>query len=372
MAKWGRRGLRFRSFGGGMWTGRPLKRVKTVSWGSKTSASTTSSSGAKWGARAGGSRGKWGKRTPSLSFGAGMRNRSSSNSGGPPGAWGGRPARPRMRRRNFWLIALIVMTLLSIQSFVYIERNLRPPLMNIAKIRVKQVATQAINKAITDQVANQSESDKLIDWKMNSNGKISGFILNYAEHMKITSQTVSTVENTLKDMEDIPEHIPIGHALNSAIISSFGPRVPVKFEPVGAAKVELSTREKDVAINMVLVEVYIRITAEVTIIIPFDTEPELVETEIPISYLLVVGDVPMYYYDNTGKPVGDSAGQAPNISVPLSPGSGVSIQGEDADNKDSGESDASGNASGGEGAAGDTSGEHGNNSAGNAGNTGAE
>lgn len=244
--------------------------------------------------------------------------------------------------------------------------------MNIAKIRVKQVATQAINKAITEQVANQSESEKLIDWKMNSNGKISGFILNYAEHMKITSQTVSTVENTLKDMEDIPEHIPIGHALKSAIISSFGPRVPVKFEPVGAAKVELSTREKDVAINMVLVEVYIRITAEVTIIIPFDTEPELVETEIPISYLLVVGDVPMYYYDNTGKPVGESAGQAPNISVPLSPGSGVTTQGEDADDKDSGESNASGNGAGGEGSAGNTSGEHSDNSTGNAGNAGAE
>ncbi|WP_337102794.1 sporulation protein YunB [Paenibacillus sp. YIM B09110] len=368
MAKWGRRGWRFRSFGGGMWTGRPIRRVKTVSWGSsRPSTPQTSSSGAKWGSRTGASRGKWGKRTSSISLGIGARSRNSG--GAPPSAWGGRPARPRMRRRNFWLIALIVMTLLSIQSFVYIERNLRPPLMNIAKIRVKQVATQAINKAITDQVANQSESEKLIDWKMNSNGKISGFILNYAEHMKITSQTVSTVENTLKDMKDILEHIPIGHALNSAIISSFGPRVPVKFEPVGAAKVELSTREKDVAINMVLVEVYIRITAEVTIIIPFDTEPELVETEIPISYLLVVGDVPMYYYDNTGKPVGESAGQAPNISVPLSPGSGVTTQGENGENKGSSGNNASGSgAEGNEGSSGNASGEHSN----NAGNTGAE
>lgn len=209
------------------------------------------------------------------------------------------------------------MMIFSIQSFVYVERNLRPPLMNIAKIRIKQVATQAINKAITEQVAQRSESEKLIDWKMNSNGKISGFMLNYAEHMSITSQTINTVQSTLSEMKDIPEHIPIGHALNSAIISSFGPRVPVKFEPVGSVKVDLSTRQKDAGINMILVEVYIRIVAEVTIILPFDTEPELVETEIPISYLLVVGDVPMYYYDNTGKPVGESAAEAPNISVPL-------------------------------------------------------
>lgn len=196
--------------------------------------------------------------------------------------------------------------------------------MNIAKVRVKQVATQAINKAITEQVARKSESEKLIDWKMNGDGKISGFMLNYAEHMSITSETINTVQNTFSEIKDIPENIPIGHALNSAIISSFGPKVPVRFEPVGAVKVELSTRERNAAINMVLVEVYIKVVAEVSIIIPFDSEPELVETEIPISYLLVVGDVPMYYYDSSGKPVGENAPAAPNISVPLAPGAGVS------------------------------------------------
>jgi sporulation protein YunB len=226
----------------------------------------------------------------------------------------------------------------SIQSFVYVERNLRPPLMNIAKIRVKQVATQAINKAITEQVAQRSESEKLID----CNGKISGFMLNYAEHMSITSQTINTVQTTLSEMKGIPEHIPIGHALNSAIISSFGPKVPVKFEPVGSVKVDLSTRQKDAGINMILVEVYIRIVAEVTIIIPFDTEPELVETEIPISYLLVVGDVPMYYYDNTGKPVGESAAEAPNISVPLGQAGGEGVTSSTDNSENSSNSGAAG------------------------------
>ncbi|MDF2720097.1 MAG: sporulation protein, partial [Paenibacillus sp.] len=123
-------------------------------------------------------------------------------------------------------------------------------------------------------------------------------MLNYGEHMKITSETVSAVQNVLNGLKDIPEHIPVGQAMDSAIIASFGPKIPIKFTPVGAVKVDLSTRQQDAGINMILVEVYIRITAEVAIIIPFDSEPEVVETEIPISYVLVVGDVPMYYYDS--------------------------------------------------------------------------
>lgn len=334
MAKWGRRSL-WQRIGDGLSDlsgGGSFRRTKTVSWGSgrgkggssKSSSSASRGSGIPWGTRptAGKPAASWGsrRRTRSFTFSLGGAAKRTAQ----PVTWGTKPKepRPRLRKRTLLLWMLVLMMLFMIPSFVFIERNLRPPLMNIAKVRVKQVATQAINKAITDQVAHTSEADKLIDWKMNENGKVSGFMLNYAEHISITSETVQTVQSALNEIKDIPEHIPIGHALGSAIISSFGPTVPVKFEPVGATKVELNTRERNAGINMVLVEVYIRVAAEVSIIIPFDTEPELVVTEIPISYLLVVGDVPMYYYDGTGKPVGDSAAQAPNISVPLQQGNG--------------------------------------------------
>lgn len=227
-----------------------------------------------------------------------------------------KPPRRKRRRRWLWIILIAIM-LLSFQFFIFMERNLRPPLMNIAELRVKQVATQAINKAISEQVAGREGLEDLIDWKMSESGKVSGFAINYTEHMRITSETINTVQTTLQDVKNVPERIPIGRALGSAILSSFGPRVPVRFEPVGAVKADLHTRQEDVGINNVLVEVYIRVTTEVAIIIPFDTKPQIVEAEIPISYLLVVGDVPMYYYDNKGNPVGSSAGGAPNIAVPM-------------------------------------------------------
>ncbi|MFB9324852.1 sporulation protein YunB [Paenibacillus aurantiacus] len=230
---------------------------------------------------------------------------------------------PRLGRKQFWLIMLALAAVLIFQFFVFVERNLKGPLMNVATIRVKQVATQAINKAITEQVASGTETEKLIDWKMNASGKTSGFMINYAEHMRIRSETTQTVQETLGELGEIPEHVPVGQALGSAIIASFGPRVPVKFEPLGSVKVDLFTRQKEAGINNILVEVYMRIIAEVSIIIPFDTKPEMVETEIPISYLLVVGDVPMYYYDNKGNPIGDSAQGAPSITLPSGNTGGV-------------------------------------------------
>lgn len=195
--------------------------------------------------------------------------------------------------------------------------------MNLAKVRIKQIATQAINSAIADHVAKGTDAEQLMDWKMDNNNKITGFVLNYNEHMRITSEVIKTVQGELNNLESISEHIPVGQAMNSAILASFGPDIPIKLLPVGSVKVDLNTRSQNVGINMVMFEVYVHIITEVSVIIPFDSETEIVETEIPISYSLVVGDVPTYYYDNKGNPVGSTNGtNPPSITLPTIPNAG--------------------------------------------------
>lgn len=215
-----------------------------------------------------------------------------------------------------FLFLLFIMLVFALQSVIFIEKNLRPPLMNLAKVRVKQIATQSINSAITDRLSNQANYDKLIEWQRDNNGNVSSFVLNYAEHMRITAETVSTVQSQLLKLESMPEHVPLGQVMGSALLSSFGPKIPVKLIPVGSAKVSLSTRYENAGINMILVEVYIRVIAEVSVIVPFDSEPEVVETEIPVTYVLVVGGTPMYYMDNKGNPVAGSSALPPSISLP--------------------------------------------------------
>ncbi|MBD0383514.1 sporulation protein YunB [Paenibacillus sp. WST5] len=233
--------------------------------------------------------------------------------------WRSRPAGNASRKRVL-LIGLLIFVLFAVQSFMFVERNLRPPLMNLAKVRIKQIATQAINSAIADHVARNADAEQLIDWKTDKNGKITGFMLNYAEHMRITSDTIRTVQGELNNLQKISDHIPVGQAMNSAILASFGPDIPIKLLPVGNVKVDLNTRSQNAGINMVLFEVYVRIIAEVSVIIPFDSDTEIVETEIPISYSLVVGDVPTYYFDNKGNPVGSNKDAVPpNLSIPSLP-----------------------------------------------------
>lgn len=233
-------------------------------------------------------------------------------------SWGSARTRgpsPRSRRK-WWLILSLLLLFAIMQLYLYVERNLKPPIMHLAQIRVKQIATEAINKAITSQVAQSKQFENLVNWKTDSSGKVTGFMLNYGEHLKITSFTTQLVQETLLSIQKKKEHIPLGQVLKSPIVASFGPQIPVKIEPQGAVKVQLDTRQQEAGINMILVEVFVHIVTEVAVVVPFDMEPQVVETDIPISYLLVVGDVPMYYYDNKGKPVGENSANAPSIAIP--------------------------------------------------------
>ncbi|MFC9711967.1 sporulation protein YunB [Paenibacillus sp. NPDC056933] len=227
-----------------------------------------------------------------------------------------RGRKPPNGRRKMWLIILLVTAFCLMQGFAYVDKKMKPPIMHLAKIRVKQIATEAINTAITAQVSEGKSTEGLIDWKTDTAGKVSGFMLNYDEHMRITASTMNIVQSTLQNVHMLKEKIPLGQALGSPVLASFGPSIPVRIEPQGAVKVDLNTRQQNAGINMILVEVYIHIIAEVAVVVPFDMEPETVDTEIPISYLLVVGDVPMYYYDNQGKPVGSNGSNAPAIALP--------------------------------------------------------
>lgn len=222
----------------------------------------------------------------------------------------------RLKRKHKWTIVILLIAFILLQGLLFLDRELRGPLMFLAKIRITQMATDAINTAITSEVAQTVDSDKLLEWKMNEAGKVTGLVLDYKEQMRITSETIEVVNRVLKEKEDIPEHIPIGHALNSPFISSIGPSVSVKFHPATAVKADVLTKSTEAGINNLLVEVYVRIRTDIAVVIPFDQQPQQLETDIPLSYVMVVGDVPTYYYDNNGNPVGNSAPQAPIISLP--------------------------------------------------------
>jgi len=234
------------------------------------------------------------------------------------------PGGLRITRGKLILLFLLAFGMSLLAAIRFFDVRMKEPLFFLAKTRITQVATEAVNAAIAARFAEQAAVGGLIRWQTNERGDISGFVIDYREQMRITAETVRIVQDVLREKERLPEHIPLGHALDSPLLSAIGPRVPVRFYPIGAVRANVETRQHDAGINHVLVEVFLRVRTDIAIVIPFDRQAETIETEIPLTYVLVAGDVPLYYYDNKGNPVGGSAEAPPVVLPPVAdyPGTG--------------------------------------------------
>ncbi len=216
--------------------------------------------------------------------------------------------------KTAFLISLTIFLAISIQTFFYIERKLEPAMMNIATTKVEQLATDAINEAISKKIAEGTDFKELVYFKEDSTGKIKAVMFNYNEQTRIIGETTARVSNTLKELESVPLVIPLGQALDSNILAMIGPDVPITMVPMGSVQVNLIPEIREAGINMVHVNVYIDIQVKVQVVIPFTTQPTIVKTQIPINQGIFMGDVPNFYFKGSGNP---NEGSSPTMLPPI-------------------------------------------------------
>jgi sporulation protein YunB len=110
--------------------------------------------------------------------------------------------------------------------------------------------------------------------------------------------------------EGIVYYIPLGKATNNALLGNLGPHIPVEFSTIGHLEADVETEFKEVGINNVYVEIFVRLTVRMQIIIPFATEEAVVKQKIPIALGILPGEVPQFY--NKG-----GRGFMPSLQLPV-------------------------------------------------------
>lgn len=221
------------------------------------------------------------------------------------------------RKHSIILFVLLVASIYTgLYAFYFVETNLRPNLMSIAEIRTKKIATEAINDAVSKKIAEETDYRNLLDIQLDSTGRVSYAQLNFSEVSRIAAETTIRVQNTLNIIEKEVIRIPLGMAVNSTILSQYGPTIPITIVPQGAAFTNVDWSFEEAGINQTLHVIYVEVRAEVKVVIPFDTKNTIVVTRIPIAYALYIGNVPQFYYNGRGIPQGDGVGESPGVKPP--------------------------------------------------------
>ncbi|MEW5785028.1 MAG: sporulation protein YunB [Bacillota bacterium] len=203
----------------------------------------------------------------------------------------------RRQRRNppgsiFSFFVLAALLYLIVHLFFIIERNLRPAVLAIAEIKADGLATDAINIAILENVARGIHYKDLIVIEQDDQGRIVMAQINSMEVNRIMAETTIATREALHDLEDSPFEIPLGEVMDSFLLATYGPKIPVRMSPLGRVNTDLVDSFEDAGINQTRHKIYLRVHTEVQIIIPFIADSVEVITTVPVADAIYMGDVP--------------------------------------------------------------------------------
>lgn len=240
--------------------------------------------------------------------------------------------RPPSARSILLLTAILFFVIIFFTIWI-IDRGIKPTLMNIAEEKTIEFATRTINSAVKS-TENISFED-LVDINVDNNGNVSTlgwnsaavnralrtatdraeyflYGMNKGETLDIDDPDLKPIEfgdsvGDLAAKDPTVVEIPIGQATGNTILANLGPKIPVHFEIVGSLRSDVVHDIKEFGVNAALVEIYIPVTVNVQIVIPFSTSVSEVSTRVFIDSRLIMGGVPEFYSEGAG---------GPSISIP--------------------------------------------------------
>lgn len=167
--------------------------------------------------------------------------------------------------------------------------------MKYAKIESKKIAIDIISKGVSDEVITLLDDNDIFYTEKDNNGNVE--IINY--NSKVVNEILSvSSKRALENFEKIEDKndgivtfVPLGIVTNNIFFENLGPKVPVKLNLDGNILTSLKTNVKEYGINSALIQISVRIEANVQIIIPFYTKEISVINEVPISIKIAKGNV---------------------------------------------------------------------------------
>lgn len=235
-----------------------------------------------------------------------------------------------LARRHLLLLTIVIFLIILLLSFWLIDRGIRPALMNIAELKTTEFATRTINSAVksTEHIS----FDDLIDINYDNDGNVSTlgwnseavnralrsateraeyflYGMNKGEQIDIDDPNLEPLEfgdsvGDLAAKDPTVVEIPLGQATGNTVLANLGPKIPVHFEIVGSLQSDVTHEVKEFGVNAALFEIYIPVTVNVQIVIPFSTMTREVSTRVFIDSRVIMGDVPEFY--STGGSTGTS------------------------------------------------------------------
>lgn len=205
----------------------------------------------------------------------------------------------KQKRISFVKRVMICITLtvfLGTILLAVIDYAIKPAMNAIAEVRVQYYAVAIMNQAIKE-VTSETDVSSVVEVLMNDDGSVRLVQTDSVAMSRLSTKVSERAQQMLQDLKNIDISIPIGSLISNGLLSGKGPEINITMLPAGAVNTSFSTEFENAGINQTRHRVYLEVSAYVRIVAPLSGSAIEVKTLVPITEMIIVGEVPDTYIE---------------------------------------------------------------------------
>lgn len=195
-------------------------------------------------------------------------------------------------KRILLFLTIIIFCATNIAVTFAIQNAVLPVVKNRAEISAKRTAVTAIYNAVQSVI--QAKGYTYSDFYTINRGN-DGLISSIEVNTTAVNSFKTSVVKEISGIKSNKIGIPLGDVLNHIFFTGRGPVVSFEFSCSEFTYADFKSSFSSAGINQTKHSVSIDIKTEVSIVLPYDILNITVETEVPVTETVIVGNVPNLY-----------------------------------------------------------------------------
>ena len=200
------------------------------------------------------------------------------------------------QRNRLRLIVAVTVILVSGLTLLFRIR-LAPMAEQLIETQVDNQASDAINAAIADQIAEgEFDYDRMVTIEKDANGNVAAIRTNIGELNRLKTSVLQRMDEKLEQLSMEQLGVPLGSIFLPELFSGRGPLVPVRVLAVRTSDASFRNSFQAAGINQTLHSIYIDIHVCITILTWTGTSEINVASAVVAAETVIVGTVPTTYF----------------------------------------------------------------------------
>jgi sporulation protein YunB len=191
------------------------------------------------------------------------------------------------------IIAILIVCLLLF-SYLMIDSAVKPTIFQLSESKLKYLAIQAMNNAVTEAIHGVTYND-LITILKDGEGRITMMQINALKMTELASNAALKAQDTIMNLGTQGIYIPLGTIIGGQILTGKGPLIRIDIVPMGSVIAKYSTSLESAGINQTSNKIYMTLTANIQIVVGNTGRLIEVDQQALIADNIIVGNVPQTF-----------------------------------------------------------------------------